>query len=1059
MYSKFLKFVNSFEIIILLETHVTEENTHRFGAYFVDFELRWIPAIKLSKFGRASGGCLIGYKKSIAAYWEVKFEVKEACNVLILTLNKEKIVVIPVYLNRRNWGDDFGKVQRLFVEDDIGSFIIVGDFNARVGNLQELPEEAEVERLNILQKRVSKDSVVDGNGRKLVEWLDDIGGIILNGRKTGDLSGEWTYVDTMGKSVNDLAISAFSTLMDIESFKVEGEIYSDHFPVVIKLKSNRMIRAQREKGVNLLPKLLWREGYRSKYKKDLENVIGRSICANDNETAVANLTEMIKSTVGQYSNQVRKLEKKQEWYDWECEKLRKKSFKWMQIFRSNNEDTARTQYLKVNKEYKSLCLMKKQTYNLKIARELIAINDAKQWWKFARKFWVTNCAEGIHVDLNELKFHFYKTLNTDSRIVSIEYAEPYIINEHLDADFRMEELVAVLHKAKEGKAPGEDRIPVEFYKNAPVSLLERLLDIFNDIYKGGKMPVCFKKSIIFPLHKKGDRKDAGNYRGISFVDSVVKVYTNILLNRLHKWLERENILHENQAGFRRGYSTVDNIFILQNIVALKLKKKEKVYAFFVDFKTAFDNVPRNKLFYKLFNAGLSTKFVRNIMEMYRDTASAVWDGKELSDWFYTKTGVKQGCAFSPDFFAIFLNDVVDCVGGGVEIGEIPINILMYADDIILLASTPEQLQEMIDKLVVYCSLWDLKVNMGKSGIMIFGGGRRSAREKWSLGEKEIAIVSDYKYLGIVLTPRLSMQKHLKERLKTSKVTISSVWKNLLKNKDVNVDTKVKVFESCSRSVLCYGAQVWGYKEYEVVERLQRYFIKKLIGLPDNTPSYMLLLETESQKLFAFTFKLHANYVLKCLSLNDNRFPKILAKEIIRENIFWYAEWNRWLDKFGLSLDLANTVTRKMDINNLVMRVSEYNRQLLFEAARLGVRHDLYNQLCHSGIPRYFSVDLDIQVIRIIFRARGGLLGLNTQLWNNSNSMICSLCNINEPEDMVHFVGICPILKSYRLKYLGSRVLNRWDVIDILNGRNWMSLYGYLRAACALRQALVAEFNF
>lgn len=573
------------------------------------------------------------------------------------------------------------------------------------------------------------------------------------------------------------------------------------------------------------------------------------------------------------------------------------------------------------------------------------------------------------------------------------------------------------------------------------------------------MPSCFKKSIIFPLHKKGDIHDATNYRGISFIDAIVKLYTNMLLNRLNCWMEFEQVLSENQAGFRKGFSTVDHIFTLQNIIAIKMEKKEKVYAFFVDFKTAFDGIPRQKLFYKLYNAGLSTKFVKNIQQMYMGTTSAVWDGKVLSDWFPTNAGVKQGCGFSPALFAIYINDLVDHIKGGISVDDVVINILLYADDIVLLAESPNQLQHMIKRLENYCNLWDFRINISKSKVMIFGGGgRRAAREQWELNGQNLDVVSEYKYLGVVFTPKLSMQIHLQERKKTAKYSINSTWSSLINNRDISIDTKLKAFDACSRSILCYGAQVWGYKEYEIVEKLQRYFLKKLLGLPENTPNYMLLIETGLCKIFVYTMKLHMNFVLRCLNLPDNRLSKILARKVIDRKIFWYVEWERWLEICNLPLDASNHRIMKLQIHNLLIHIQEYSLNNLKEVARQGVHHDLYNQLSYETPREYFSNERDMYSIRMIFRARGGLLHLNTGPWSGSESMLCSLCNLSEPEDLSHFIGVCPILKMYRMKFFGKLVLSKDEIIEFLNGKDWDSLQNYLKKAYAYRNFLVTEYN-
>lgn len=324
--------------------------------------------------------------------------------------------------------------------------------------------------------------------------------------------------------------------------------------------------------------------------------------------------------------------------------------------------------------------------------------------------------------------------------------------------------------------------------------------------------------------------------------------------------------------------------------------------------------------------------------------------------------------------------------------------------------------------------------------------------------ENIEIVSQYKYLGVVFTRKLSMQNHLQERQNTAKCSINSTWSSLLSKRDISIDTKLKIFDACSRSILCYGAQVWGYREFEVVEKLQRYFIKKLLGLPENTPNYMLLLETGLSKIFIYTMKLHMNYVLKCLNLPDGRLTKILARKIIDKKIFWFTEWERWLELLNLPLDTTNHHSMKLQVQNLLAQIQEYSFRNLRDIARQGVHHDLYDQLSYEAPLKYFSKERDIYSIRRIFRARGGLLHLNTRPWAGSASMLCSLCNLKEPEDLCHFMGICPILKNYRKKFFGVQLLNKDEIIDILNGKDWNSLQNYLKSAYAYRLSLVSEYN-
>jgi len=123
------------------------------------------------------------------------------------------------------------------------------------------------------------------------------------------------------------------------------------------------------------------------------------------------------------------------------------------------------------------------------------------------------------------------------------------------------------------------------------------------------LPFCFRRSLILPLLKKGDPNNVENYRCLSLLNSDTKIYCGLLLNRLSCWVEKEGILNEFQAGFRRNYSTVDNVFNLVNIVQLNFNRNKCTFAFFVDLKNAFDKIVINSMFFKLAQQGLSTKMI------------------------------------------------------------------------------------------------------------------------------------------------------------------------------------------------------------------------------------------------------------------------------------------------------------------------------------------------------------------------------------------------------------------------------------------------------------------
>ena len=101
-----------------------------------------------------------------------------------------------------------------------------------------------------------------------------------------------------------------------------------------------------------------------------------------------------------------------------------------------------------------------------------------------------------------------------------------------------------------------------------------LTNVFKTVYESGNFPCSWSKSLIVPIHKKGEQNDPGNYRGISLINSITKVFIGILTERLNKWVDKYKVINEAQAGFRKGYSVIDQTFNLQCLVQKYLSKKK-----------------------------------------------------------------------------------------------------------------------------------------------------------------------------------------------------------------------------------------------------------------------------------------------------------------------------------------------------------------------------------------------------------------------------------------------------------------------------------------------------
>ncbi|XP_055907639.1 uncharacterized protein LOC129942637 [Eupeodes corollae] len=764
--------------------------------------------------------------------------------------------------------------------------------------------------------------------------------------------------------------------------------------------------------MNTLPKIKWKSKHKSEYQLRLNNAL---ICQRTYD--LPQIEEIIKASYYTVNTNTQR-NSSAPWYDADCKKYRKLSFGWLRAYRTSNEDYFRHQYLMANKAYKEICNKKKAVFYEAESRRLALCKNSKDFWNLARQLNGKRFSIQTNLSPNLLAAHFEKLLNPVHETPSVEYAIPAYECGVLDATISYQEVISAVTKLKDGKAAGSNGISAEFYKYGTPELLTRLTFIFNNIMETGTIPNEFKESIIFPIHKKGNMAEPANYRGISFLNASYKIFTLILQKRFNEWIDSDKLLQEYQAGFRSGYSTIDHIFTLRCMAETFLRKKKKLYAFFVDFRAAFDMIDRKALFYKLYSKGMSCKFGRVIQNLYDDTTSKVWNGEALSEEFKTQSGVRQGCTLSPSMFALFIDDLVDILPCGVEYVGMIIKLLMFADDIVLLAASSESLQLMINRLFEYCRVWNLIVNLDKSKILIFksGRGRKCANEKWHYNGENIEVVTEFKYLGVIFTQNLSMEKHLKEKLMKAKCAISATWNRCFHNKSIAHSSKFKLFEAISASILFYAAQTWGTRQYDTVENLLRYYCKRIFQLPRSTPNYVIMLETGISPLFIRTLKMQVDYVTKVLKMDDNRLPKIVALEVIRTKTSWCADWLELASECGIVLNLCSEEL-ETSLYQLIAAVDLKHRDKYINEATGSIYRQLYSQLNHNLEEKnYFRDDNSTAEISMMVKLRSELMPLNYIPHRDDLPIVCSLCNLGEREDNFHFMG-CAIWRHLNRRQL------------------------------------------
>ncbi|XP_059216997.1 uncharacterized protein LOC131997819 [Stomoxys calcitrans] len=353
---------------------------------------------------------------------------------------------------------------------------------------------------------------------------------------------------------------------------------------------------------------------------------------------------------------------------------------------------------------------------------------------------------------------------------------------------------------------------------------------------------------------------------------------------------------------------------------------------------------------------------------------------------------------------------------------------------------------MIHNLEIYCNTWNLEVNLSKSEIMVFrNGGRLAKHEKWKFNGNVIKITNEYKYLGVIFTPKMTFTKHIQNRNNQAKIAINATWKNFVGRTDINMNAKWKLFLAVCRSIQTYAAQVWGFCHFEEVDSLQRYFLKRILKLPVCTPNYVLMLETEVEDTHIYTLGLHLKYIGKTLFQHSGaRLPNQLSNIALRRNVFWVKE----LKSLAASMD--------------IQWPEAFPSSSLWIHRKTESQQRIYKYLDPNKAYLYLNERYTSENITWIFKARSGMISLGyNNFEENESEKMCKLCNLRETETLDHFLGICPVLREFRLAAFSKASLSFVEVLHILDGievGNWDKLTTYLRMAYNYRQLLLNEYH-
>ena len=484
---------------------------------------------------------------------------------------------------------------------------------------------------------------------------------------------------------------------------------------------------------------------------------------------------------------------------------------------------------------------------------------------------------------------------------------------YLDDAFSFKEVQVAVKALKNNKARGWDDIPNECWKNAPSSVIEQLVVLFNMMKDQCELPEKFNHGSITLVHKKGPVELLSNYRPLTVNISLYGIYSRVLNNRLSDVTELHDLLGEVQSGFRKDRSAADNIFVLNTILEKAKECGQQVHKSFVDIKKAYDSVSRDILWAKLERLGFGPAFISCLRTIYSDDSITTSIGGRKTREIFLSRGVRQGCSLSPLLFALYISELGHdlCQSGeGFVIGDVNICALFFADDIVLLSPKAQGLKILLEITRKHFKLLKLSFSKNKTQVIsesvtdfIIGGD--TDEEVFTL-EK----VLEYKYLG--LETHRSLFKTIVEKQRKC-ILRARQFKGACLNiayrgPDVSFLASCLWLNVALPSIL-YACDSIPFSDCHIttLNRIQSQLVKCLLGVPVTSPNFVAQVEMGFPHFAQSLWSLQLKAYLRWRDLPYDRWPKKAMMEHLSGR--WRSDYFTYISKIKETVSLPVIFSR------------------------------------------------------------------------------------------------------------------------------------------------------
>ena len=488
------------------------------------------------------------------------------------------------------------------------------------------------------------------------------------------------------------------------------------------------------------------------------------------------------------------------------------------------------------------------------------------------------------------------------------------------------------------------------------------------------------------------------------------------------------MLCEEQNGFQKDRSTLEHIFTITTIAETRQMLGKDVFAAFIDFKKAYDSIIHHFLWEKLQSIGVNGNLLHLLQALYKGISSNVRVNGFLTDTFEVTCGLRQGCVLSPTLFNIFINDLSNYLRAtkvGIYFGDVFVNHLLYADDLVILAQEQTDLQKLLDTLTVWCQRWRMCVNSDKSAVVHFRPKTHNViKQSFHVCSTNLQIKSEYKYLGVVLDEYLTFQRAAQMRMDQA---LKALWIIQAKCGDLSAKVFEKLFITLVAPVLDYGSAVWSHHiPVHTLEKIQRRACRNFLGVNRHHPLAAIdgdvcWLPTECRQQFQCILLwcrlLRCDKKRICKLVYENAYHMVLLKPIknwVYEvgNLLQHYELHQWWltqDTNGLTL----SEIKKMVASIMFRMVRRKWKEEVSKKAKLRT----YITFKSSYEPEGYIDTVNCRAHRaLLAKLRGGTAPLEIERGRYvglvPEDRLCKLCSV-EVEDEPHFCIRCNALEEER----------------------------------------------